>query len=231
MLALGLDGATAATLQGCDPHGAGDADGNGTGGEQASSGMFGHCGHGDDGADGTTSDSGDTGSLDVCNLVPEQGPALLDFGRCELMGNGATIGACGNTGVHRRCDAAFLEWCNEQGGDVSACTEDEAFEAVPAVPCGTGPNAVACDVTFEGACDSLDRYVICYNDECTVGACAGPQFAPGYTKCCYSNQCTWVPCGDFKEQSNCCKTVGPVYVPKGWCPENCHFEDGVCVKC
>ncbi|RMG94083.1 MAG: hypothetical protein D6705_17070, partial [Deltaproteobacteria bacterium] len=86
---------------------------------------------------------------------------------------GEVIGACGNTGIHRRCDAAFLEWCNEQGGDVSACDDKAAFAASASVPCGTGPNAIVCDLPFKDNCDSLDGTFVCFTEDCTVGACSG----------------------------------------------------------
>ena len=132
---------------------------------------------------GSTAGTGDTDGPDgadgpACELAPEQGPALLDFGLCVMMGTDVVIGACGNTGVHRRCDETFLAWCNAQGADVSACAEDEALAALYTVPCGTGANAAACDLTFRDNCDSLDGTMACYDQACCVGACQPPpQFA------------------------------------------------------
>ncbi|RMG99708.1 MAG: hypothetical protein D6705_02450 [Deltaproteobacteria bacterium] len=178
MMALGLG---LGTVAGCDPHAqdedadsAGDVSGGGaeeTGGSACE--------------EPPAEETG--GEAPACNLVPEEGPALLDFGRCELMGTGEAIGACGNTGIHRRCDAAFLAWCNEQGGDVSACAEEETFDATPSVPCGTGPNAIACDLPFKDNCDSLDGTFVCFNRSCTLGVCI-PPVLHGCT--------TSVPCGD-----------------------------------
>ncbi len=138
----------------------------------------------------TTPGAGDTdggtggGDGPACDLVPEVGPALLDFGRCEIMGSGRVIAACGNTGVHRRCDAAFLTWCNDQGGDVSACSEDQAIQAFGFVPCGTGPNAALCDLPFKDNCDSLDGDMTCNTSDCTLGGCALPPLEPIPLYCC-----------------------------------------------
>ena len=134
------------------------------------------AGDDNDTGDTTTTAANDTDGGDgpTCDLVPEVGPALLDFGRCEVMGSGRVIAACGNTGIHRRCDAAFLTWCNDQGGDVSACSEDQAIQAVAFVPCGTGPNAALCDLPFKDNCDSLDGDLTCNTSDCTIGGCALP---------------------------------------------------------
>ena len=132
--------------------------------------------HGTEATDGAECDcmgsmGGDTGG---CELPPEQGAALMDFGRCRLMGTDQVIGACGNTGVHRRCDAVFLEWCNAQNADLSACREDEALTAMEIVPCGTGGNAALCDLPFKDNCDSLNGNLVCTTGECSIGACILP---------------------------------------------------------
>ena len=176
MLAVGLGGAAAATLQGCDPHGADDADDGG-----GADGTDGSCNGG--GGDTGGGSGGDAPGA-TCSFVPEQGPALLDFGRCETMATGEVLGACGNTGVHRRCDAAFLEWCNEQGGDVTACDEDQVFDAQPTALCGTGPNAIACDLPFEDNCDSLDGTFVCFNRDCTIASCTVPPVLADVALCC-----------------------------------------------
>ncbi len=135
------------------------------------------CDHGGDGDGGTAgetaaSTSSGTGNGEACELVPEPGPALLDFGKCVVMGSERSIGACGNTGIHRVCDEAFLTWCNSQNGDVVACEEREVFSAQSVVPCGTGPNAIACGLPFTSGCDALDGDLICYDDGCFLGGCA-----------------------------------------------------------
>jgi len=118
------------------------------------------------------------GSDAVCELVPAQGPALLDFGLCVVQGSETPIGRCGNTGIHRRCDATFLSWCNDQGGDVEACEEPQLYADTNMVPCGTGPNAALCDLPFKDNCDAIDGEIVCYSRSCDVGACALPPLEP-----------------------------------------------------
>ncbi len=124
-----------------------------------------------DGSDGGTS-GGDPGDGNVCTIEPApQGPALLDHANCIHQDTGIVLASCSSTNIlFRGCDAAFLDWCNAQGGDAIACEEDELRST--SSNCGAGSPFVPCDVWFTDACDSADGVFVCnlYDEG---GACVG----------------------------------------------------------
>ncbi len=135
------------------------------------------------GTGGTTSGGEtETGGPPSCPGEPVPvGPSLLDAGTCVSQATGVAIAECRPALTpYRPCDAAFLEWCNANGGDVEACGIDEDPRVSP--ECGGTPAFLSCDLTFFDACDALNGELVCDNHECVRGKCNTPPLEDKF--CC-----------------------------------------------
>ncbi|RMG97734.1 MAG: hypothetical protein D6705_08000, partial [Deltaproteobacteria bacterium] len=109
-----------------------------------------------EGACPTSGTGGDAsgGGAEVCDLVPSLGAAALDYGACRDVSTDRVIAMCGATGLHRPCDAAFSAWCTDVGGLLSAAEQRDVWTGAARIPCGTGPDAMACNDAWQEACTS-----------------------------------------------------------------------------
>jgi len=158
-----------------------------------------------DGSDGGTS-GGAPGDGNVCTIEPTpQGPALLDHANCIHQDTGIVLASCSSTNnLFRGCDAAFLDWCNAQGGDASVRPGGESIASLEAAACGTGEIAPACDVAFFEACDTIGGVMTCDDEACCVGVCEPP---PQFICVDVTWSCT---SEDGKQHHGTCKKVNTV---------------------
>lgn len=139
---------------------------------------------------------GETQSFDFCEVDPGsvEHASLLDSGRCVV--REIVVAECRSSkSLVRNCDESFFWWCNELGGDVEACADDEPVDS--AIVCGANSYLTPeCDEDFIAACDRDDNEFLCGGPSCSSGRCEPAPFIA----CC--RDCSDVSCSG-------CSEVGP----------------------